>query len=520
LSKPERAQVAEVLLDRFKLFVLAMSPAFDVHVAFETINNRGKPLSVLEKLKNRLIYLCSLAPDRQAGEAAADQVHAAWKGIYGWLGSGEKLLGDDEFLRAHAMGWFRKEKKSEWLTNQLFEEEFSASSNDITPEEIKSYVSNLERLSAWWYFLNHPDQLPAEAAKALRSLDRTASTGARPLLLWALDRSALVDSELLSDPRARADWIEPFTALVREAERFSVLVLWGNDRMSNVGQSDFSRSAYSLGHPGVPVTPKLAAPPVDHRAAVQYAQAHMKSLVDNWHYDDPEGADPADSRFPWMGYFDPQKVNTVIADRLRRGDGFYKWTLGKLIVYEWENMLRGDRGLPEKMAWETFAWDESIEHIYPQTPMDGWNASISFDGRTSEPFRKAVVNSLGNLLLLSGSRNAAASNNLYVGSSEVSKDKRERYRGGSYSEWQVAEVCPARWTVAAIAARGIAMMRFAQRRWEFQLLSDDAPLTDWLPILFGDFGDRIRAGAASHDRAVDGRVLVPLVQRFETVRPR
>ncbi|WP_417667522.1 DUF262 domain-containing protein [Pseudidiomarina sp.] len=37
--------------------IYSMSHEIDVHVSFETMNNRGKPLSHLELLKNRLIYL-------------------------------------------------------------------------------------------------------------------------------------------------------------------------------------------------------------------------------------------------------------------------------------------------------------------------------------------------------------------------------------------------------------------------------------------------------------------------------
>lgn len=42
----------------FNLYVI--SSDIDVFVTFETMNNRGKPLSHLELLKNRLIYLSTL----------------------------------------------------------------------------------------------------------------------------------------------------------------------------------------------------------------------------------------------------------------------------------------------------------------------------------------------------------------------------------------------------------------------------------------------------------------------------
>jgi hypothetical protein len=180
--------------------------------------------------------------------------------------------------------------------------------------------------------------------------------------------------------------------------------------------------------------------------------------------------------------------------------------------------LRGTSGLPETKSWQQFSWDESVEHVYPQNPAIGWGEHISLDKRSAETLRNSIINSIGNLLLLSGSRNASVSNSVYVGASDPVRNKRTRYQSGSYSEWQVAQ-CAKRWNIVAIAARGIAMMRFAQKHWNFRLLHDDASLTEWLPILFGDSAERVREGVASHGTAIDGRALRSLVEKFETVRP-
>ena len=59
---------------------------FDVHVAFETMNNRGKKLSNLELLKNRLIYLTTLYGDNEIDEDTKsllrNDINSAWKEIY------------------------------------------------------------------------------------------------------------------------------------------------------------------------------------------------------------------------------------------------------------------------------------------------------------------------------------------------------------------------------------------------------------------------------------------------------
>lgn len=511
LDDDMRNALIKAVLQRFKIFILGIQPSFDVHVAFETINNRGKPLSTLEKLKNRLIYLAANASDRIAGAAASTEIHRCWKEIYSWLGQGSRLLDDDEFLRAHALGWFRHEKRADWLREQLFDKEFSSHA-DINPCDIERYVRSLEHAALWWHRLSEPMRLPGSVARQLAALQRTSSSSSKPLLLWALIRLAEEFRGLSADSQSEATWCEPFKFLVMQAERFAVLAVLANDRQANLGQSDIYRSAYALAHKGEPIYSHNAAqvPPSAALLAVQFAGSHLEALVSNRV---PESDDVRDAQFNWYGYYESERVRTVVSDRLRKGNGFYNWQLGKLLIYLWEEHLRGEKGLPEKRSWETIAWDESVEHIYPQTPHEAWAKDVSFDGRTSHAMRSAVTNSLGNLLLLSGRRNASLSNNPYQ-LAGTTPGKAKRYALGSYSEVQVASLCK-QWTVVQIAARGIAMWRLAQRTWDFEVIPDNARLTEWLPFLFGDQAAKIQAGVASGGRHIDGRALKPWVDKFE-----
>lgn len=84
---------------------------YDVFVAFETMNNRGKKLTNLELLKNRLIYLTTLYPesklDKMDKENLRKQINDTWKEVYFQLGRNEKTpLSDDDFLRAHWIVYF------------------------------------------------------------------------------------------------------------------------------------------------------------------------------------------------------------------------------------------------------------------------------------------------------------------------------------------------------------------------------------------------------------------------------
>ena len=57
--------IFKTLTQKFVFNVYNISNNFDVYVAFETMNNRGKPLSSLELLKNRLIYLSTKLNDNE-----------------------------------------------------------------------------------------------------------------------------------------------------------------------------------------------------------------------------------------------------------------------------------------------------------------------------------------------------------------------------------------------------------------------------------------------------------------------
>ena len=104
--------VYEKLTERFLFNLYELTDNFDVFVAFETMNNRGRQLSDLELLKNRLIYLTTLyAPEEVSDDMKQNtrkKINDAWKEIYHQLGRNKTSpLNDDEFLRAHWIMYFK-----------------------------------------------------------------------------------------------------------------------------------------------------------------------------------------------------------------------------------------------------------------------------------------------------------------------------------------------------------------------------------------------------------------------------
>jgi len=176
---------------------------YDVFVAFETMNNRGKKLTNLELLKNRLIYLTTLYDtgklDPMDKAELRKQINDAWKEVYYQLGRNQNSpLSDDEFLRAHWIMYFQYSRKKgddyiKFLLNKfsaknIFDKQIiaieeavsdtidteieedddvpqpSESETDtvitiskLEPGEIAAYVNSLKSVAKYWFFTFFPE---------------------------------------------------------------------------------------------------------------------------------------------------------------------------------------------------------------------------------------------------------------------------------------------------------------------------------------------------------------------------
>jgi uncharacterized protein with ParB-like and HNH nuclease domain len=125
------SELFKKLTQRLMFNLYEISDDFDVFVAFETMNNRGKKLSDLELLKNRLIYLTTLYPSNEVSEeerkVVRNAVNQTWKEIYYQLGRNKKNpLNDDDFLRTHWIMYFKySRKRGDDYIRYLLDEEFN-----------------------------------------------------------------------------------------------------------------------------------------------------------------------------------------------------------------------------------------------------------------------------------------------------------------------------------------------------------------------------------------------------------
>src|SRR5690606_37628525 len=159
------------------------------------------------------------------------------------------------------------------------------------------------------------------------------------------------------------------------------------------------------------------------------------------------------------------------------GTGFYGWNGLKYFLFEYEDYLMISRGVP-KVNWNNFIKNEkdkvSIEHIYPQTPVEEcW--SNAFEDLNDER-KKLLTNMLGNLLLLSQSINSSLQNICFSDKVKTLQDNsgntiRNGYANGSYSEQKVAAL-PS-WNATQIEIRSLELLSFLEKRWNITIGDDE-----------------------------------------------
>jgi uncharacterized protein with ParB-like and HNH nuclease domain len=424
------------ITQRFVFSIYELEGELDEFVVFETMNNRGKPLSRLELLKNRLIYLSTLFPVSSEGADATTlrhNVNEAWKTVYEYLGKvQDDPLDDDDFLRAHWIMYFSYARdRSEQFSSFLLDEHFTADrvlSSALKISDIQKYVNSIQASVRKWhsiYFPHLANDLSGSVRRALERLDRLGRGAFEPLMMAVLQKGT-TETHLLK-----------FLSL---AERFVFLVGRVCQRRSDAGDSEFYRLASQLYR--------------DDQTLPDVEAAISDRTSD---------------------FFRVDKAIVGMRELFDRYEGFYSWSGLKYFLFEYEQQLRGEAGMEiTRLNWSEFVQSKkdhvTVEHIYPQTAKSAdWPAFSDL----AKKQREAVLNSLGNLLPLSSSRNAKFSNRPF----EIKKQDAngvQGYYNGSYSEIQVAQHQD--WTPEMIKARGLKMLGFLEKHWNISLGSPEEKL--------------------------------------------
>ena len=391
----------EILLakatEKLKFNYYLIDDELNEFVAFESMNNRGKPLSDLELLKNRLIYLSTLLPcDEEERAVLRKAVNDAWKTVYEYLGKNPgKALNDDTFLRDHWIMNFpysREEARAykEFLLNQHFTAE-RIRSGALAYSDIKEYAEDIQKAVKPFYSLYHPQAsgYSEEIKKWLLKLNRLNFGAFRPLLMSAFMRGG-DDSQIIN--------------LLKAAERFLFVAFDVEGRMSHYKNSDIYRAARDY-----------------HRMT----QSHLSVVV---------------SGLPGVRAFSTERFVEKIQEN---ENDFYAWRGIKYFLYEYELYLQRKHGGETKLEYVNA---DTIEHIFPQTPGEGWERFDQGD----------LLHDLGNLLLLSKSHNPKLGNRPF-------SEKKEVFRRASYSAIEISDYSD--WTPESVNDRREKLLAFLVERW-------------------------------------------------------
>lgn len=435
--------------------VYEIAKEIDVFVTFETMNNRGKLLSNLELIKNRLIYLAmKMGPDEAEALRLRHRINEAWKTIYHYLGKNEnRPLDDDTFLRTHLSHYFFSqlvkfpedddernklqrqqqfalESVGRFLLNDVFTQKrlkISIPNNGLpalTPNFVETYAQDLKNSVSTYYKISTPsDSAFSDPEKVyLERIGRLRGHNPNPMLLSVYCKE--------KDAKKRAAFLDVF-------EHLSFLITLKNG------------NGY---HP---------------------ARMHLMGMDLNQYSGGVLTIDEVITTYEnsVTEMIKELPMNEVLTDWVKVGQGYYSWRSIKYFLFEYEHhLMTGSKTSRVKIDWDAFCGEnfqsdyDTIEHIYPQKARDSyWTDKF---GKFSPTQKRLIRNSLGNLLALSRPKNASLSNKAFL-EKKGKPGGSVGYLYGSYSENAVATL--ADWGPQEVLNRGIKMLEFMEFRWNFQI---------------------------------------------------
>lgn len=483
------------LTKRFFFNEYIIKDEFDVFVAFETMNNRGKKLSDLELLKNRLIYLTTLYSDKELDPAGRkslrDRINDAWKEVYHQLGRNKmRPLNDDDFLRAHWTMYFKysrqtgrdyiqflldqqfapqkvhkkveREVKLEVPREQRLGDDFDEAEDEngdifeeltivplaqLPPLDIRDFVNSLKESAVHWFNSFNPfmaEGMTSEEQAWIDRLNRIGMTYFRPLIM-----------AILKNEKQEAERIRIFKSI----ERFIFVVFRLTATRSNYRSSEFYNAARELDRDEI---------------SIDDIEKKLEKGLAFW--------------FDAEGMLRDNDFYNLLHKKFEGGSGYYGWFGLRYFLYEYElSLLYESR--QKKVEWNDLLKSTkdtiSIEHIYPQTETEEWAASFEAVPTENRRYYKAT---LGNLLLLSLAINSSLQNQSFTDKKNAKYNPggqkiRNGYSDGSHSEIEVSQQNS--WGPAQICDRGMRLLTFMEKRWNIPFRNDEQKRR----VLFLDFAE-------------------------------
>ncbi|WQX99600.1 DUF262 domain-containing HNH endonuclease family protein [Helicobacter pylori] len=367
----------------------------DPFSSFETINNRGKDLSTLELLKNRLHFVVHKICDEGDLENLQQEINDTYTRIYYDL----RHFKDDHlegFLKHFVAYYYGENSKfKERLLNTAFDAHKKYDDLYDEYEKINDLLLYLSYSSKVWYFLHTLDdeELRIEITPKMRGLldkmrrlNALSENAFLPLLLSLLTIQLAVRS---GDERHYTT--KELEDLLEYLERFGFLIYGVAGK--NTAKNEWIGLAFK---------------------AIQACRFWEDKIT-------IEDLPTLEKNF-FKGKHSGLELLEESIHSKKNTEKWYRWDKAlNYLLYEYELYHN-----PET----TLNFDgsiESIEHILPQKPDQGYSAKEKNWAKNPN-----IVHALGNLLLIAKNANSSLSNKPF-------EEKRKAYLKGSYSEKEVAK---------------------------------------------------------------------------------
>ncbi len=411
----------------------------DPFSSFETINNRGKDLSTLELLKNRLHFVAHKICDGKKLEKLQNEINDTYTRIYHDLRQFEDAH-LESFLKHFVAYYYGENSKfKERLLDTAFDAHKKYHSSYDEYERIDDLLFYLSYSSKVWHFLHTLDdeELRIEITPKMRGLlDKMRRLNALsynaflPLLLSLFTIQLAVRS---GDERHYTT--KELEDLLEYLERFGFLIYGVASK--NTAKNEWIGLAFK---------------------AIQACRFWEDKIT-------IEDLPTLEKNF-----FKGKHSGLKLLENNINFDNAKKW-------YEWKNAL--NYLLYEYELYHnpetTLNFDssiESIEHILPQKPDQGYNAKEKSWAKNPN-----IVHALGNLLLIPKNANSSLSNKPF-------DEKRKEYLKGSYSEKEVAK--NASFGVAQIKERSEKLLDFLIARYRIAELVGESAIKAFKNALLKD----------------------------------
>lgn len=414
----------------------------DPFSSFETINNRGKDLSTLELFKNRLHFVAHKICDGQKLETLQQEINKTYTIIYDDLRS----FKDDDLERflKHFVAYYYGENSNKFK-ERLLEMEFNAhrkyddANLDDEYDKIDELLFYLSYSSKVWNFLHTLDE---KAITLIFNDNKKLEIEITPKMCTLLDKmwrlNALRDNAFLPlllslftiQLVGRSANKQPYTTkelegLLEYLERFGFLVYGVAGK--NTAKNEWIESAFI--------------------AFKAYREGEGNITIEDL---------PTLEKHFFKGEHSGLELLEEYIHSKKNTEKWYKWDKAlNYLLYEYELYHNPETTLNFDSSLE------SIEHILPQNPDQGYSAKEKSWAKNPH-----IAHALGNLLLIPKNANSSLSNKPF-------EEKRKAYLKGSYSEKEVAK--NASFGVAQIKERSEKLLDFLIARYRIaELVGEDA----------------------------------------------